>query len=137
MNRTVQISAWGLAGILLTGALTGAAVAVAGNGIATPARPFSLTSNRVEQPVQASEPHEGPSHDQGKGSSGEGAEPGGSNGGDSTSGSNSGPGSESSGPGSGDSGGSDEGSGDSGGGSDEGSGDSGGDHDGDDGDDDD
>jgi len=128
MNRKVQISVWGLAGILLTGALTGAAVAVAGNGIATPVRPFSLTSNRVEQPVQqASEPHEGPSQGQGKGGSGPTGESSGSNGGDSTPGSSSGPGSESSGPGSGDSGD----SGDSGG-SDGSSGDSGGDHDGDD-----
>jgi hypothetical protein len=126
MNRKVQISVWGLAGILLTGALTGAAVAVAGNDIATPVRPFSLTSNRVEQPVQqASEPHEGPSPDQGKGGSGPTGESTGSGGGDSTPGSNSGPGSESSGSGSGDSGGSD-------GGSD----DSGGDHDGDGGNDD-
>ena len=125
MNQTVQILAWGLVGALLTGALTGAAVAVAGNGIATPVRPFSLTSNRVEQPVQeATEPHEGPSQDQGKGGSGPTGESSGSNGGDSTSGSNSGPGSESSGPGSGDSGES--------GGSDGSSGDSGGDHDGDD-----
>jgi hypothetical protein len=124
MNRKVQILAWGLAGALLTGALTGAAVAVAGNGIATPVRPFSLTSNRVEQPVQkASEPHMGPSQDQSKGGSSPAGESSGGHGGDSTSSSNSGPGSESSGPGSGDSGGSDEGSGDSGGNQDGGDGD--------------
>jgi len=127
MNRTVQILAWGLAGALLTGALTGAAVAVAGNGIATPARPFTLTSTRVEQPLhEAAEPHEGGSGDQGGVDSGPGGEPNGGKEGDSTSGSSPRPETESSGSGSGDSDGSDEGSGDSGG-----------DHDGDDGDDDD
>ncbi|SRR6266545_5226775 len=124
MNRTVHILAWGVAGAVLTGALIGVAVAVAGKGIATPVRPVSLTSNRPEQPVQkASEPREGPSHDQDKGGSGEGAQPGDDRGGDATSDSNSGPSSESSAPGSG--------------GSDEESGDSGGDDDGDGGDDDD
>jgi hypothetical protein len=123
MNRTVQILAWGLAGALLTGTLTGAAVAVAGNGIATPVRPFSLASNRVDQPVhEAPDPHNGPGHDQGAGGSGE-ARPGDVHIGDGTSGSNSGPGSGSSGSGS-------DGSG-------EGSGGSGSDHDGDGGDDDD
>lgn len=127
MNGKVQILAWGLAGILLTGALTGAVVAVAGNGIATPARPFTLTSTRVEQPLhEAPEPNEGQSPDQGKGGTGSAGESSGGHDGDSTSGSSSGPGSESSGSGSGDSGDSDEGSGDSGG-----------DHDGDGGDDDD
>src|SRR6266540_2411196 len=102
MNRVVRILAWGLLGALLTGALTGAAVAVAGNDIATPVRPFSLTSNRPEQPVQeASEPHEGQSHDHGKSDNGEGAQTRDSVGGDATSGSNLGPGSESSGAGSG------------------------------------
>jgi hypothetical protein len=120
MNRTVQIVAWGLAGAVLTGTLIAAAVAVAGNDIATPVRPFSLTSNRPEQPVrEAPEPHEGPGHDRGTGG-GEGGQPGDDHGGDGTSGSNSGPG-----------------SGSSGSGSDEGSGDSGGDHDGEGGDDDD
>src|SRR6266498_3765271 len=140
MSRTVHILAWGVAGAVLTGLLTGVAVAVAGNGIATPVRPLSLTSSRPEQPVQdVSKPHGAPSHDQGKGGIGEGTEPGDSHGGDSTSGSNSSPVSESSSPGSGGSGGSESsgsGSGDSSG-SDEGSGDSGGDHDGDGGDDDD
>jgi len=124
MNRTFQILAWGLAGILLTGVLTGAAVAVAGNGIATPVRPFTLTSTRVEQPLHvAPEPNGSGSGDQGRGGSGPAGEPGGGPGGDSTSGSNSGPGSESSGPGSGDSGGSDDRSGDSGGDHDEDGGD--------------
>jgi hypothetical protein len=139
MNRTVHILAWGVAGAVLTGALIGVAVAVAGKGIATPVRPASFTSNRPEQPVQeVSEPHEGRGHDRATGRS-EGSQPGDDHGGDSTSGSNSSPGSESSSPGSGDSGGSESsgpGSGDSSG-SDEGSGDSGGDHDGVGGDDDD
>ena len=116
MNRTVQILAWGLAGALLTGALTGVAVAVAGNEIATPAKPFTLSSTRVEQPLrEAPERHESGSGEQGGGGSGPVGESSGGHGGDSTSGSNSGPGSESSGPGSGDSGGSDDRSGDSGG----------------------
>ena len=124
MNRTFQILAWGLAGILLTGVLTGAAVAVAGNGIATPARPFTLTSTRVEQPLhEAPEQHQGGSGDQGKVGSGPSGEPIGGQDGDSTSGSSPRPETESSGSGSGDSDGSDEGSG--------------GNHDGDDGDDDD
>ena len=84
MNRTAQILAWGVAGAVLTGALTGAAIVVAGGGIATPVRPFSLTSNRVEQPVQeASEPHEAPGHDRGTGG-GEGGQPGDDHGGDGT-----------------------------------------------------
>jgi hypothetical protein len=120
MNRMVRVLAWGVAGAVLTGALIGVAVAVAGNDIATPVRPIGLTSNRPEQPVQEpSEPREGPTHDQGKGDGDEGAQPVEDRGGDATSGSNSG-------PGSGDSGGADEGSGDSGG-----------DHDGDGGDNDD
>jgi hypothetical protein len=120
MNRVVRILAWGLVGALLTGALTGAAVAVVGNDIATAVRPFSLTSNRLEQPVQeASEPHQGPGHDRGAGG-GEGGKPGDDHSGDGISGSNSGPG-----------------SGSSASGSDEGSRDSEGDHDGDGGDNDD
>jgi hypothetical protein len=106
MNRKVHILAWGVAGVVLTGALTAVAVAVAGHDIATPVTPIGLTSNRPEQPGQElSEPREGPTHDQGKGG-GEGAQPGDDRGGDATSGSNSA-------PGSGDSGASDEGSGDS------------------------
>src|SRR5207247_6697874 len=101
MNRTIQILAWGIAGALLTGVLAGAAVAEAGNGIATPVRPFSLASSRVDQPVhEAPDPHNSLGHDQGAGGSGEGARPGDVHGGDGTSGSNSGPGSGSSGSGS-------------------------------------
>jgi len=129
LNRTIQILAWGIAGALLTGVLTGAAVAVAGNGIATPVRPFSLASNRVDQPVhEAPDPHNSPGHDQGAAGSGEGARPGDVHGGDGTSGSNSGPGSGSSGSGS-------DGSGEDSGGS--GSDNGGSDNDGDGGDDDD
>lgn len=115
MNRTLHILAWGVAGVVLTGALTGAAIAVAGNGIATPVRPFSLSSDRLEQPdLEASEPHEGRGHDRGTDGGGGGGQPGHDVGsGDGASGSNSGPG-----------------SGSSGSGSDEGSVDPGGDHDG-------
>jgi hypothetical protein len=120
MNRTVRIVAWGVAGAVLTGALTAVAVAVAGHDIATPVRPLGLTSNRPEQPVQEpSEAHDGPGHDQGTGG-GEGGKPRDDDeGAASSSGSNSGPGSGSST------------------GSDEESEDSGVDHDGDGGDDDD
>ena len=113
MNRKAPILAWAVAGALFTGALTGAAVAAAGNGIATPVRPFGPTSNRGEQPVQGtSEPHEGTGHDRGTGASGEGGQPGDDQSGGSTSGSTSGPDLESSG--SGDSGESEEVSGNSG-----------------------
>ncbi|HET7869093.1 MAG TPA: hypothetical protein VFM85_02085 [Actinomycetota bacterium] len=119
MNRTLHILAWGVAGVVLTGALIGAAIAVAGNGIATPVRPFSLRSDRLEQPdLEASKPHEGRGHDRGTDGGG-GGQPGDDVGGDGASGSNSGPG-----------------SGSSGSGSDEGSVDPGADHDGDGGDDD-
>jgi len=121
MNRTIHILAWGIAGTVLTGGLTGAAVVVAGNGIATPVRPFSLTSERLEQPSQdTAEPHEGRRHDRDPGGGGEVGQPGDDHEGDGPSGSTSGPGS---------------GSGDSG--SDEVSGDPEGDHDRDVGDDDD
>jgi hypothetical protein len=121
MNRTLHILAWGVAGTVLTGALTGAAIAVAGNGIATPVRPFSLPSDRLEQPdLEASEPHQGRGHDRGTDGSAGGGQPGHDVGGDAASGSNSGPG-----------------SGSSGSGSDEGSVDPGGDDDGDGGDNDD
>jgi hypothetical protein len=110
MNRTIHILAWGIAGMVLTGALTGAAIVVAGNDIATPVRPFSLTSERLEQPSQdTAEPQEGQGHDRDSGGSDEVGQPGDDHVGDRAPGSNSGPGS-----GSGDSG-SDEGSGDSGG----------------------
>src|SRR5512133_2727566 len=112
MNRKAPILAWAVAGAVLTGALTAAAVAVAGNDIATPVRPFGLTSNRGEQPVQGtSEPHEGQGHTS---ASGESGQRGDDQGGGSTSGSNSGPDLESSGAGSGDSGESEEISGSSG-----------------------
>ena len=120
MNRTLHILAWGVAGRVLTGALTGAAIVVAGNGIATPVRPFSLTSEPLEQPSHAAEPHVGLRHDRDPGGIGEVGQAGDDHVGDGASVSNSGPG-----------------SGLSGSGSDEGSGDLGGDHDGVGGDDDD
>jgi hypothetical protein len=47
MDRAVRIVAWGVAGILVMGALTGAAVAAAGKDIARPARPFGI-AGRVQ-----------------------------------------------------------------------------------------
>ena len=97
MNRTIQILAWGIAGTVLTGALTGAAIVVTGNGIAAPVRPFNLTSEPLEQPdLEASEPHEGRGHDRGADGGGGSDQLGDNFGGDSASGSNSGPGSGSS-----------------------------------------
>jgi hypothetical protein len=86
--------------MVLTGALTGAAIVVAGNDIATPVRPFSLTTDRPQQPDQdASESHE-VAHDPRPGGIGEVGQPGDDHVGDDASGSNSGPGSGSSGSGS-------------------------------------
>jgi hypothetical protein len=100
MNRTLHILAWGVAGTILTGALTGAAIAVVGNGIATPVRSFSLPSDRLEQPdLEASEPLGGRGQDRGTDGSAVGGQPD-DVGGDGASGSNSGPGSGSSGSGS-------------------------------------
>lgn len=100
MNRTLQILAWGIAGTVLTGALTGAAIVVAGNGIATPVRRFSLTTDRPQQSDQdASEPHES-GHNRGPGGSDEVGQAGDDHVGDGASGSNSGPGSGLSGSGS-------------------------------------
>jgi hypothetical protein len=77
MIRKGHFLAWGVAGAVLTGALTGAGIAVVGNGIATPVRPFSLASNGLELPVQeASEPHEDLGHDRGTGDNGEVGRPG-------------------------------------------------------------
>ena len=114
MNRTIQILAWGIVGTVITGALTGAAIMLAGNGIATPVSPFSLTSEPLEQPNHAAEPHEDQGHDRGPGAADVVGQPGDDHVGDGAPVSNSGPG-----------------SGLSGSGSDEGSGDLGGDHDGD------
>ena len=101
MNRTTHILAWGIAGTVLTGALTGAAIVVAGNGIATPVRPFSLPSDRLEQPSQdAAGPHDGQGHDRDLGGSGEVGEPDDDHVGGGASGSHSGPGSGSGDPGS-------------------------------------
>lgn len=101
MNRTIHFLAWGIAGTVLTGALTGAAILVAGNGIATPVRPFSLPSDRLEQPSQdAAGPHDGQGHDRDPSGSGEVGEPDDDHVGGGASGSNSGPGSGSGDPGS-------------------------------------
>ena len=114
MNRTIQILAWGIVGTVITGALTGAAIMLAGNGIATPVSPFSLKSEPLEQPNHAAEPHEDQGHDRGPGASDQVGQPGDDRVGDGAPVSNSGPG-----------------SGLTGSVSDEGSGDPVGDHDGD------
>jgi hypothetical protein len=106
MNRTLHILAWGVAGTVLTGALTGAAIVVAGNDIAMPVRPFSLTSERLVQPTHVAEPNVGLGHERDPGGIGEVGQPGDDQVGDGASGSSSGPGSGSSGSSS------DEGSGD-------------------------
>ena len=99
MNRTLQILAWGIAGTVLTCALTGAAIVVASNGIATPVRPFSLTTDRPQSDQDASEPQES-GHDRGPGGSEDVGQPGYDHVGFGASGSNSGPGFGSSGSGS-------------------------------------
>jgi hypothetical protein len=101
MNRTIHILAWGIAGMVLTASLTGAAIVVAGRGIATPMRPFSLTTDRLEQPSRdAAGSHEGKGADRDPGGSGELGEPGDDHVGGGATGSNSGPGSGSGDPGS-------------------------------------
>jgi hypothetical protein len=54
MKRTIRVVVWGVGGILLMGALTGATVAAAGKDIARPAKTFSLVS-RVHHPTRGSD----------------------------------------------------------------------------------
>jgi hypothetical protein len=99
MNRKVRILTWEFAGAVLTGSLIGVVVAVGGREIATPVRPFSLTTNHQAHAVQEPpEPPERAGHDRGAGGGG-GGQPH-EQAGDATSGSNSGPESRSSGSGS-------------------------------------